>query len=211
MSTGEGGMVTTNDAALWRRVWSLKDYGKNYDAVYGREHPPGFRWLHESLGTNFRMTEMQAALGRVLLRGVSKFITKRRRHAAILNERLANIPALRVAAPPAEIGHAYYKYYAYVRREALREGWNRDRIMQAITAEGIPCFSGICGEIYLERAFPEEWRPPTRLPVARELGETSLMFLVHPTLTEGDILDTCSAIEKVMGAATRARVAAADA
>ena len=68
--------------------------------------------------------------------------------------------------------------------------------MAAIQGEGIPCFSGICSEIYLEKAFPEEWQPPRRLQVAKELGETSLMFVVHPTLSEQDMLDMCCAAEK---------------
>jgi dTDP-4-amino-4,6-dideoxygalactose transaminase len=68
---GEGGMVTTNDEALWRTMWSYKDHGKSYEAVYERQHPPGFRWLHESFGTNWRMLEMQAAIGRIQLKRMS--------------------------------------------------------------------------------------------------------------------------------------------
>ena len=65
---GEGGMVTTNYKDLWSKMWSFKDHCKNWEAVYEREHPPGFRWLHNSFGTNWRMTEMQAAIGRVQLK-----------------------------------------------------------------------------------------------------------------------------------------------
>jgi hypothetical protein len=107
-----------------------------------------------------------------------------------------------VAKPPDRIGHSYYKYYAFVRPEKLRDGWNRNRIMSAIAAEGIPCFVGICSEIYLEKAFPANMRPSNRLDVARELGETSLMFFVHPALSERDMLDTCQAVGKVFMVAT---------
>ena len=62
---GEGGMVTTNDRALWSRVWSLKDHGKNLEAVHERAHSPGFRWVHDSFGSNWRMLEVQAAIGRI--------------------------------------------------------------------------------------------------------------------------------------------------
>ena len=62
---GEGGMVTTNDQGLWSVMWSFKDHGKSWEAVYERDHPPGFRWVHDSFGTNWRMTEMQAAIGRI--------------------------------------------------------------------------------------------------------------------------------------------------
>lgn len=201
---GEGGLLTTNDKDIWEKAWSFKDHGKSYDAVYNRDHPPGFRWLHESFGTNWRLTELQSAIGRLQLRKLPAWYEARRRHAAILTERFSSIDALRVTCPPPEAGHAYYKYYVFVRPERLRAGWNRDHVMQAINNEGIPCFSGSCSEIYLEKAFVEASLGPARpLPVARELGETSLMFLVHPTLAEQDMFDTVEAVEKVMAYATR--------
>lgn len=201
---GEGGMLTTNRREVWEKAWSYKDHGKDYGAVYHREHPPGFRWLHESFGTNWRMTEMQAALGRVQLQKLPAWVAKRRRNAAVLSERFSRLPALRVTAPPEDVGHAYYKYYTFVRPEALKDGWDRDRVMLAVKAEGIPCFVGSCSEIYLEKAFAQAGLgPAARLPVAQELGETSLMFLVHPTLSEADMEDTARAVEKVLRAATQ--------
>lgn len=199
---GEGGMLTTNDGEIWRKAWEFKDHGKSWDAVYNREHPPGFRWLHDSFGTNWRLTEMQSAIGRVQLCKLPTWTRARQDNAAILTQAFSRIPALRVTIPPQEIGHAYYKYYGFVRQELLRERWNRDRIMASINAEGIPCFSGSCGEIYLEKAF-EGIRPPKRLPTAQELGETSLMFLVHPTLSIADMEDTCRAVQKVLSQASR--------
>jgi hypothetical protein len=201
-TAGEGGMVTTNSTALWKRMWSLKDNGKSYDAVYLREHAPGFRWLCESFGTNWRLSEVQSAVGRIELKKLPNWLSVRRKYAQILTDKFITLPGLRVTVPPPYIGHAYYKYYVFVRPEVLHSGWTRDRIMETINAQGIPCFSGSCSEIYLEKAFPLEWRPQERLGVARELGETSLMFLVHPTLTEGHILAICRAVEKVMDAAT---------
>ena len=195
---GEGGMVACNDEDLWERAWSYKDHGKSYDAVYHRKHPPGFRWLHESFGTNWRLTEMQSALGRVALRKLPGWVDIRRRHAEQLAECFRSIPALRVVEPPPAIQHSYYKYYAFVRPERLRDGWTRDRIIAEITAAGVPCYSGSCGEIYLEKAFPPEMRPAEYLPVARELGKTSLMLLVHPTLTSVHISLTCKAVSRIM-------------
>ena len=200
---GEGGMLTTNDTELWQRAWSYKDHGKSYDAVYKREHPIGFRWLHESFGTNGRMTEVQSAIGRVALKKVPGWVETRRKHAAIFNEKLGALPALRVAAPPVQSYHAYYKYYAFVRPERLLPGWNRDRILQAICAQDVPCFVGSCSEVYREKAFMTERRSRSRLPIAKELGETSLMFLVHPTLKTDNIEYACFVIEKVMALATR--------
>lgn len=196
---GEGGMLTTDDELLWRKAWEFKDHGKSYDAVYNREHPSGFgfRWLHESFGTNWRLTEMQSAIGRVQLRKLPEWIRIRQRHAAILTECFSAIPALRVTSPPAVIGHSYYKYYVFLQPEVLKKNWSRDRIMDAVNAEGIPCFSGSCSEIYLEKAFLG-LAPKKVLPSARKLGETCLMFLVHPTLSDEDMADTCRALEKVL-------------
>jgi hypothetical protein len=199
---GEGGMFTTNNTDLWDRAWSYKDHGKSYDAVYHRQHPVGFRWLHESFGTNGRMTEMQSAIGRVALKKVPGWVEIRRKYAALFNEKLNTVRGLRIPMPPAHSYHAYYKYYAFVRPELLLTGWNRDRILQAISAEGIPCFVGSCSEIAREKAFAIERRKRPRLPVAHELGETSLMFQVHPTLQLQDIDHACRVIKSVMESAT---------
>jgi dTDP-4-amino-4,6-dideoxygalactose transaminase len=203
MSTGgEGGMLTTNDNQLWKRAWSFKDHGKDYEAAHDQQTSSRFRWLHGNVGTNWRLTEMQAAIGRSLLAKLPSQLERRKMNARILNLRFGRVPALRTTIPTDEIVHAYYKYYVFVRPECLENGWTRDVLLQAITAEGIPCFSGSCSEIYLEKAFPENMRPAQRRPVARQLGETSMMFLVHPTLSEEDMLDTARAVEKVLHAAT---------
>ena len=199
---GEGGMLTTSDEALWERAWSFKDHGKSYDAVYRRQHPVGFRWLHESFGTNWRMTEMQSAMGRVLLRKLPRFVERRRHNARLLTQRLSCIPSLRVPTPSLEFAHSYYRCCAFLRLETLRHGWDRDRVLDAICAEGVPCLTGSCSEIYLEKAFPVDMRPSERLPVARELSETSMAFLVHPTVSDQDIADTGDAVEKVLAVAT---------
>ena len=196
---GEGGMLTTNDADLWSRAWSYKDHGKSYDAVYNRQHPPGFRWLHESFGTNWRLTEMQAAIGRIQLRRMADWHQRRRHNAETVLAAARQCPALRVPEIPSHIEHAWYKCYCFVRPERLTPGWDRHRIMAEINSRGVPCFSGSCSEVYLEKAFDGSgWRPKDRLPVARELGETSLMFLVHPTLTEQEINLTCQVLQAVM-------------
>jgi dTDP-4-amino-4,6-dideoxygalactose transaminase len=203
-TAGEGGMVTTNSEKLWRWMWSYKDHGKSYDKVYHQAHPPGFRWLHESFGTNWRLSEVQSAVGRVALRKLSSWVATRRRYASMLTERFMRTPGLRVPATPEHMEHAYYKYYTFVVREELAEGWDRDRIAQTITARGVPCMTGSCSEVYREEAFPDQWRPHEPLAVARELGQSSLMFLVHPTLTEAHIRYTCDVVGDVMRQATRA-------
>jgi dTDP-4-amino-4,6-dideoxygalactose transaminase len=214
---GEGGMVTCNDEALWRAMWSYKDHGKSYAAVYEREHPPGFRWLHESFGTNWRMTEMQAAIGRIQLRRMKDWTAARTANVLAIREALlpfageggvVRVPELRCGDCPA-LGcdsctcvHACYKFYVFVRLDNLADGWSRDRIVDEISARGVPCYTGTCSEVYLETAFDNTgFRPKERLPVAKELGETSLMFLVHPTLTESEIRKTREVVFDVLRSA----------
>ncbi|WOD30050.1 DegT/DnrJ/EryC1/StrS aminotransferase family protein [Alloalcanivorax xenomutans] len=200
---GEGGMVTVNDRDLWSRMWSFKDHGKSWNAVYERDHPPGFRWLHESVGTNWRMMEMQAAIGRVQLKRMPEWTRQRLAHSQAIWQAAGDIPALRVPNIPAEVGHAGYKCYVFVQPDKLAEGWDRDRIMNEIVARGVPCFSGSCSEVYLEKCFQDlGLGPKERLPVAKELGETSLMFLVHPTLEQVHIDKTCETIRAVMAEAS---------
>nr|WP_297456524.1 DegT/DnrJ/EryC1/StrS aminotransferase family protein [uncultured Halomonas sp.] len=196
---GEGGMVTTNDRDLWKRMWAYKDHGKSWDAVYTREHPPGFRWLHESFGTNWRLTEMQSAIGRIQLTRMPQWHQARSANAQRIWRAAAESPGLRVPEIPDHIQHAAYKCYLFVDPQRLNSGWNRDAIINEIVAQGVPCFSGSCSEIYLEKAFDGTgWRPKQSLPVARELGETSLMFLVHPTLTDAEIEKSCRVLKAVM-------------
>lgn len=223
---GEGGMVTTNDESLWRAMWSFKDHGKSYEAVYERQHPPGFRWLHETFGTNWRMLEVQAVIGRIQLRRMAEWTASRHANAAALVAALkpfagadgpVRLPQLGCGAgdnvkscatgcgaggaSSCSMGcvHGQYKFYAYVRPLNLGSGWSRDRIIEAISAQGVPCYQGSCSEVYLEKAFDDTgWRPEQRLPTARGLGETSLMFLVHPTLTQAEITKTCDVVSTVL-------------
>lgn len=208
---GEGGMVTTNNQHWWSVMWSFKDHGKSYDAVYNRSHPPGFRWLHESFGTNWRMLEMQAVIGRIQLRRMHDWTEARARNAGAIAAAIrpftgSNGP-VRLPEPDRtdpDSRHAFYRLYAYVRPENLADGWSRDRIVEEVVKRGVPCYQGSCSEVYLEKAFDgTDLRPKERLPVARLLGETSLMFLVHPTLSNSEIEKTCNVVEAVLAQAAR--------
>jgi dTDP-4-amino-4,6-dideoxygalactose transaminase len=197
---GEGGMVTTMNRDLWSAMWSAKDHGKSWDAINAMPKTPGFRWVHESFGTNGRMLEMQAAIGRVQLRRMNDWTATRRSYASRIWETARGLPGLRAPLVPSWADHAAYKAYVFIEANALKANWSRDRIMAEINGLGVPCYSGSCSEIYLEKAFDATgWRPADRLPIARELGETSLMFLVHPTLTNSNIERTCEALSSVMG------------
>jgi dTDP-4-amino-4,6-dideoxygalactose transaminase len=200
---GEGGMVTTSDQSLWSSMWSLKDHGKSYEAVFEREHSPGFRWLHESFGTNARMTEMQAAIGRSQLLRMPQWHARRLQIANVIWSAARETPGIRAPFVPEHMEHAAYKCYVFVEPESLKSSWDRDRIMAEINALGVPCYSGSCSEVYLEKAFDGTgYRPAERLPNARELGETSLMFLCHPTLTDDNVAHTCDILARIMRRAT---------
>ena len=213
---GEGGMVTTNDFHLWRKMWSYKDHGKDWDAVYNKSESSGFRWLHESFGTNWRMLEIQAAIGRLQLRKMSEWTAARNANAERILEVCRNHNAVRVPGfacntsscsrnCPEKSGcvHACYKCYVYARPDRLAEGWDRDRILRELNNRGVPCYQGSCSEVYLESCFEDTgWRPVIRLPTARELGDTSIMFLVHPTLTDEEIHKTCKELVAVLSEAS---------
>ena len=203
-TAGEGGMVTTSRPELWDAMWAFKDHGKTHEAVFGREHQQGFRWLHERFGSNFRLTELQSAIGRLQLQRLPEWTAIRSRNAFMLAEALRDLPAVRLPLLPEHITHAWYKFYAYVKPEALADGWGRDRILSEIASLGYPALSGSCSEIYLEKCFQDAGLAPVeRLPVAQELGETSLMFLVHPTITPDQMEGYAQAVRSVVQTACR--------
>lgn len=180
---GEGGLILTDDPALYERIWSYKDHGKSRSEALRPDPQPGFRWLHSmGPGTNLRMTGLQAAIGRIQLRHLPEWTAIRARNAAILARALIPHPLFRVALPPAGISHGWYRFYAFLRPEALRAGWTRARLIAGLQQAGFPAFSGSCSEIYREETFRKRGIGPKEpLPVARELGETSLAFLVDPS------------------------------
>jgi dTDP-4-amino-4,6-dideoxygalactose transaminase len=195
---GEGGAITTSDLSLWRRCWEFKDHGLNVSTVQQPKRGHGFRWLHDSFGTNARMTEVQAAIGRLQLHKLGRWVERRQANANALLGVLRELDGIRVEDPPAHVTHSYYRFYAHVRPEALREHWDRDRVVAAINAEGIPCAHGGCTEIYRERAFQKVPGVPERLPVAARLGSTSLVLPVHPNLEMSDVTDISRVVAKVM-------------
>lgn len=201
---GEGGMVTLNDEAIWRSMWAYKDHGKSYAAVYERQHAPGFRWLHESFGTNWRMLEIQAVIGRLQLKQLEAWSARRAKNAEAILSTCRSFDCLRVPVIPVNQLHAWYKCYVYVKAAYLKPDWSRDKIVAEVNARGVPCFQGSCSEVYRERAFEgTSLRPKQPLNVARELGDNSLMFLVHPTLTVAEIEKTRLVLHEVLSDASQ--------
>jgi dTDP-4-amino-4,6-dideoxygalactose transaminase len=200
---GEGGLLAMDDEALWKRAWSYKDHGKNYDSVFNVKHPPGFRWLHEDFGTNWRMMAIQAVIGSRQLERLSAWNQQRSRNAEVLLDAFSKLPALRTPTPPPGSRHAWYRLYTFVRPERLKPDWNRDRVLEAILSTGVACFSGSCSEIYLEAAFNRYgFAPSERLPHARMLGETSLSFLVDPCQTESKMKQVATVVGDIIRSAS---------
>jgi len=201
---GEGGLLALDDESDFKDAWSFKDHGKGYDTVFHQEHPPGFQWQHDDFGTNWRMTEMQAAIGRAQLARLDQTVAQRTRNAELWRTHFDALPALRTPRPDPADRHAYYRLYTYVHPDALAAGWSRDRIREEIRDAGIPVTAGSCGEMYQEKAFKvHELVPRDRLPVAQELGNTSLAFLVHPTLSQDSIHEAGEIVSDIVRRATR--------
>ncbi len=199
---GEGGMVATNDEQLWRRMWAYKDHGKSVEAVFERSHPDGFRWLHDTFGSNFRGTEAQAAIARLQYRELPDWRAERTANARSLAAMLADIPGLRVPLPSEAMTHAFYRLYAYVDATALAPGWDYSRLQLALAARGLPSMAGSCPEIYRERAVIDAgFAPSAPLPVAQELGGGSLAFRVHPGIEPGELEAVADAVATTMAEA----------
>lgn len=178
---GEGGMVTTNSKELWSKMWSYKDHGKSYDAVYNENHPPGYKWVHYSLGTNYRMTEMQAAIGRIQLKNLDIILNKRYLNAMKLQNLLKNYLEIKFQKVPEYIKHAYYKIYALAESKNLK--FSRDHFIQLLTAKGFFCNQGICPEVYLEKSLANFSRENSqRLPNTKNISLRSIGFNIYPNI-----------------------------
>mgnify|MGYP001163274892 CR=1 FL=1 len=196
-TAGEGGMVTTNHTDFFLKAWSYKDHGKNYQKIFGNTYYTShgqFKWLHDNLGTNWRMTEIQASVGIDALDHLENWIQIRRRHANIFNKTLADVKLVRLTIPDEKYYHAYYKYYCFIRPCYLKKGYHRDSIITRLNEMSIPCFQGTCGEVYREKAYNLN----LNLPVARELAETSIMFLVDPSYSSETIQEIAYKVKKVL-------------
>ncbi|MDD2624673.1 MAG: DegT/DnrJ/EryC1/StrS family aminotransferase [Candidatus Ozemobacteraceae bacterium] len=196
---GEGGMLLTDDETVYKKCWAYKEHGKSFDKIFNEERHPGFHWCIESFGTNWRMTEIQAVIGILQLKKLNNWVEQRRANSLKLKEAFGKSPLIRITEPESHIYHSYYKFYVFINPEMLKPDWNRNNIIENIEAEGIYCGSGSCGELYLEKAFKDQYEKTNfkPLPIAHELAETSLMFMVHPTLTDQDLKRTIEVCTKV--------------
>lgn len=193
---GEGGMIVFQDPdrATWAR--SYKDHGKNFSKMDNHDHGYAFAYVHDAVGTNLRMTEMQAAVGRCQLAKLDHWIELRNANAKIWRAAFQALNCLKIPVPADDCLHAYYRFYAIIDKTHLRPGVDRSQILADLNAQGISAFTGSCPEIYLENAF--ENQSTDRLPVAESIGNWSLAFLVHPTLNSEKLKTTAAKAAEII-------------
>ena len=185
---GEGGMLLLDDEQTYKKAWAYKDIGRSYDAVYHQEHAEGFRWLTESTGSNFRMTEFQAAIGLKQLDKLPSWVAQRNKNAIAIADILRHYDFIDVPTFEASGDNinAYYRLYAKVKKNAVVDGKSdetlRDFMINQLVVAGVPCFSGSCAEIYREKLFTN-LAPNKRLENAALFSDNAFCFLVHHTIT----------------------------
>ncbi|MCL2024312.1 MAG: DegT/DnrJ/EryC1/StrS family aminotransferase [Coriobacteriia bacterium] len=204
---GEGGMIVFTDEAAYHRAWAYRDHGRSYekahDATVGAASSE-FTWLNDSFGTNARMTEFQSALGLAAFDELEGWLAQRAANAAVLVDAMAELPGIEpVVVNAKEDTYAYYRLYARLNLELLADGWTRNRVIDALNAEGVPVQYGSCALIGREEAFANAGIAVTaELPGAQAVHEATLAFFVHPTATEADMADVATALYKVLTAST---------
>jgi len=209
---GEGGMISTNSQKLWLKIWSLKDHGKNHNSVFFKKHKVGFRWLHDDLGSNYRMTEMQAAIGREQLKLLNQNLRKRNLIANLYLKGLReyynkfNIlkkPVLKCASCPLKNKirkcnkclSAYYRLNLFVNTNEL----NQIKLIELLNKNRIDCSVGSCPEIYREKLFKKnKFYSKLKLANANLLGKSSIMFPVNPNKSISLVKKEIKKIRKIM-------------
>ena len=189
ITTGEGGMVVTNDADLASRMHFLR----------GHAMSPDRRYYHPELGFNYRMTGLQAAIGRSQLRRLDEILLRKRRIAELYAERLADLPELRLHPGGTKSGQSVFWMYSILAPSLTV----RDEMMRKLQMRGIdtrPFF------------YPMSSLPPfagykANNPVSRELSERGLNLPSGPLLTESDIDYITDAVRDVLGRSSRPRLA----
>ena len=189
---------------IYEKVWSFRDHGKTLGSIDSAKQSKEFSFVHKYFGSNFRMTEMQSAIGRIQLSKINEINKIRTKNASIISNHLSEIPLVRIPIPEANLKHAWYKFYCYLNLDQFKKSWNRAKVIEEINNLGYPAFSGGCSEIYLEECFSSKnIRPISRLRNARILGETSLMFLVHNSINSKQMNNYALTIKRVLEAAVK--------
>jgi dTDP-4-amino-4,6-dideoxygalactose transaminase len=198
---GEGGMLVLDDEQAYKAAWAYKDIGRDFDAVYHQQHPPGFRWYTHTAGSNFRMTEVQAAIGLKQLSKLNAWISRRNVIAQKLVAALSQASFIKFpSVSHSDVTHAYYRVYGLIDLKSQSDAENhslRNEFVASLSEMGLPCFSGSCSEIYLEKAF-ESYYDGQRMPNAKYYAERAFCLLAHPTITDDQVNQAVKLIKTLL-------------
>jgi dTDP-4-amino-4,6-dideoxygalactose transaminase len=209
---GEGGMISTNNKKLWLKLWSLKEHGKNYNKVFHKKHKTGFRWLHDEIGSNYRMIELQAAIGREQLKSLDKQIKKRNFIANFYLKKFSDYyqkynmlrkPDFKCQSCPVKQNskkcnkcvHAFYRLNLFINKNKIEQ----IKFIELLNKKKINCNVGSCPEIYREKIFSKlNLYQKKRLTNAKLLGKTSIVFPINPNRDLTKIKSEINSIKKIL-------------
>lgn len=196
---GEGGMITTNDVDLYDKAASFNNHGKNLKKYFSAEKYTHFPYLHDSLGSNYRLTEMQSALGIYQLNKMDSWTVLRARNANIFINAINELEVIQTPVIPKHLTHAWYKLYITLNPSKLKKSITRSIILQKLQSESVPCSFGGSGEIYLEKAFSKSnLLKRGSLSNASFLENYSIMLEVHPTIPKKEVIRRASVLKLVL-------------
>ena len=185
---GEGGMIVTNDKDLYKKMWSIRDHGWDYDLTKNMDSKPGFKWMVDSFGSNYRMTEFQSAIGRIQLKKLDEWLNIRTKNAQFYSNALNKINMTENLHPPNYIKHSYYKFNILLKEDTLAAEWSRDLIMQELNKRMIPVRVGSCPDISKEKAFSKESLQNENVKINTEqIANLTMLLPTHHTLSNDSI------------------------
>lgn len=187
LATGEGGMVTTNDDRVARSIGLLRSHGETE------------KYLHESVGFNHRMTDIEAAIGLSQLQRADDFTAARRDNARKLDALVGAIDGLTPPRTTPGGEHAFHLYQ--IRMDERTFSCTRDEFIKALEAEGVNCGVHYPKPLHFQPAFRQY--ASEKLPVSERLARELFCVAVHPTLSDNDIADLGEALRKVADAYRR--------
>jgi len=177
MLTGEGGMITTNNTELYERLKLMKSHGQSK------------KYYHTMFGLNYRMSEVEAAIGIEQLKKLDSMIERRRANAKIYNTRLSEIDGIKIPLVKEYVEHSYHQYSV-----VLDEKIDRASLMGRLQEKGISTGVHYPRPVHKQPVFNSS----EKLPVCEYLTEHIMSLPVHPGLEDEDIEYICSAIKEAL-------------
>ena len=201
---GEGGMIGTNNKDLYERIWQLKEIGKVRKLMIKKYKNTAYRWVHNTFGTNLRLTEIQSAVGRMQLKRLKNFIKIRNFNSKKILNNLEKFKSVSVPIIPKKFTHAFYRCYVRIDKKNLKNGWSKYKIIENLIKQGVPCNEGSCSELYREKSFKKfGYIPKKRLKNARKLSESSIAFQVDHSINLNQLQKIIISIKQTFLKATK--------